>query len=204
MPRRPNGMNVLIVYAHPDPASLNAALKDQAVDVLAGAGHKVEVSDLYATGFNPVAQTGNSAAAVEAEVDKLARADLLIFQFPLWWSSLPAMLKGWVDRVFAAALSQGKLRGNGTFPAKRAMLSFTTGGRADSFGSNERHGDIDEMMRHVHHGMFHYIGMEVLPPFIVYGASRCAAEELTAYLSAYRERLLSLDQTSPILFTRAA
>ncbi len=121
-------MNVLIVYAHEEPRSFNAALKNRAVSVLTDAGHSVEVSDLYAMDFDPVGgkrdftalsnseffkygeEQANAsknctfAAEVVAEQEKLLACDLLIFQFPLWWFGLPAILKGWVDRVFAAGL----------------------------------------------------------------------------------------------------
>ncbi len=111
-------MNVLIVYAHEEPRSFNAALKNHAVSVLTDAGHSVEVSDLYAMDFDPVGgkrdftELSNSeffkygteqanasknstfAAEVVAEQEKLLACDLLIFQFPLWWFGLPAILKG--------------------------------------------------------------------------------------------------------------
>src|SRR5215472_14670086 len=102
-------MNVLIVYAHPEPLSFNAAMKNLAVEVLTAAGHEVRVSDLYAMNFTaaggPVdfldrldpacfryqreqmrATTDNKfVPQLKTEMDKLTWADLLIFQFPLWW-----------------------------------------------------------------------------------------------------------------------
>ena len=124
-------MNVLIVHAHEEPKSFNGAMKDTAVRVLKESGHTVEVSDLYAMKFNPVGgkhdfttladpdffkygveqtkatEARTFAPDVVAEQEKLFRADFLIFQFPLWWFGLPAILKGWVDRVFAAGLTYG-------------------------------------------------------------------------------------------------
>ena len=114
----------------------------------------MEVSDLYAMSFDPVGgkrdfsrladpsyftygveqakatEAGTFADDLAAEQAKLARADLLIFQFPFWWFGLPAILKGWVDRVFAAGLTYGVRRwfDKGVFRGKRAMLSLTTGG----------------------------------------------------------------------------
>ena len=116
-------MRVLIVLAHPEPASFNGAMKDVAVATLTGLGHGVEVSDLYAMGFDPVEgpdryaarrdadrftaqteqrhawETGTLSPDVAAEIDKLERADLVIFQYPMWWYGMPAILKGWLDRV---------------------------------------------------------------------------------------------------------
>jgi NAD(P)H dehydrogenase (quinone) len=147
-------MRILIVYAHPEPLSFTAALKNLAMEVLTEAGHEVQVSDLYAMKFDPAGgptdflaredpsvfryqreQIHATAAdlfapQLKAEMSKLAWADFVIFQFPLWWFSLPAILKGWVDRVFAMGFSYniGQSYEKGVFRGKRAMLSFTTGG----------------------------------------------------------------------------
>src|SRR5579859_4369375 len=106
-------MNVLMVYAHPEPRSLNGAVKEFAVERLRHAGHEVNVSDLYAMGWKATVDaadfldrdadgplvpiegasahayaTGTQAADIAAEQSKLLRADLLILQFPLWWFSM--------------------------------------------------------------------------------------------------------------------
>src|SRR3982751_5796187 len=115
-------MKVLIVYAHPEPKSFNTGLLQHSVDVLKEQGHSVQVSDLYAMQFNPVAsdadftqrrfpeqmqydreqkhasQHAAFAPDIQAELDKLLWCDFLILQFPLWWFSVPAIMKGWIDR----------------------------------------------------------------------------------------------------------
>ena len=223
-------MNILIVYAHPEPQSFNAALKNLANEVLRGAGHQVQISDLYAMNFEPAGgpldfseledpacfryqreQIHATAAGLfvpelKAEMDKLAWADCVIFQFPLWWFSLPAILKGWVDRVFAMGFSYnaGQSYEKGVFRGKRAMLSFTTGGPSATYGPEGKNGRIEELIRHIQYGMLHFIGMDVLPPFIAYSASRVAAEQRQAYLEAYRERLVAIESTAPIDFEHAA
>ncbi|MGL6494894.1 NAD(P)H-dependent oxidoreductase [Aeromonas veronii] len=151
-------MKVLIVYAHPEPKSFNGALFCHAIRALEQAGHTVMTSDLYAMGFDPVSDRRNFTAAsdpdflklqleelaateqgsfapqLEQEMQKLEAADLLIFQFPLWWFGLPAILKGWVDRVFAMGrvYGQGHIYESGKFRGKRALLSLTTGGPAET------------------------------------------------------------------------
>jgi NAD(P)H dehydrogenase (quinone) len=124
-------MNILLVFAHPEPRSLNAALRDVAIASLREDGHEVRVSDLYADGwksevdrtdFPPLAPgerlsvaaasgaafaTGALTHDVRAEQDKLLWADVLILQFPLWWYTMPAILKGWVDRVYAYGFAYG-------------------------------------------------------------------------------------------------
>ncbi|MBY0402996.1 MAG: NAD(P)H-dependent oxidoreductase, partial [Cyanobacteria bacterium] len=161
-------MNILIVYAHPEPKSFNGALKDLAVQVFTEQGHYVEVSDLYAQGFNPVGghhdftqvddpeffkygmeQTKASelktfAPDVVTEQEKLLRADVVIFQFPLWWFGLPAILKGWVDRIFAAGLiyGSGKWYSDGVMKGKKAFVSLTTGGGPAIYSPTGLNGDI--------------------------------------------------------------
>ena len=124
-----------------------------ATAALRAAGHTVVVSDLYAMGFDPVSdrrnfttvadttrlrqqaeeahayQEGGFAPALHTEMDKLAACDLLILLFPIWWLGLPAILKGWVDRVFAVGVAYGGGRcfGSGVMRGKRAMCVLSTG-----------------------------------------------------------------------------
>ena len=101
-------MRALVVFCHPRPDSFNAAVRDVVLSKLAAAGAETRLSDLYASGFQPVL-TGaewqeyldcpKNTACVAAEVDALRWCDTLIFVYPTWWYGLPAMLKGWLDRV---------------------------------------------------------------------------------------------------------
>src|SRR5215471_18601210 len=147
--------NVLLVYAHPEPTSLTRQLVDVTVQTLQEQGHGVMLSDLYGMRWKAVFDehdfptrvdssrlsfvtesghayaTGRQTADVTAEQQKLLASDALILQFPLWWFGMPAILKGWVDRVFAYGLAYGyKGEGNryrygdGGFKGKRAMLSL--------------------------------------------------------------------------------
>jgi NAD(P)H dehydrogenase (quinone) len=101
-------MRALVVYCHPRPDSFNAAVRDVVLSKLHEAGAEVRLSDLYAKGFQPVL-TGvewqeyldcpKNTACVATEVEDLRWCDTLIFVYPTWWYGLPAMLKGWLDRV---------------------------------------------------------------------------------------------------------
>lgn len=101
-------MRALVVYCHPDPGSFTAAVRDVVLGRLAAAGAEVRLADLYARGFQPVL-TGPewrgyldcpaNAEAVARDVADLRWCDTLIFVYPTWWYGLPAMLKGWLDRV---------------------------------------------------------------------------------------------------------
>ncbi len=219
-------MNVLIVYAHEEPKSFNGAMRDTAVRVLRETGHTVEVSDLYVMRFNPVGgkhdfttltdpdyfkygveQTKASeaktfAADVAAEQEKLLRADLLIFQFPLWWFGLPAIMKGWVDRVFAAGLTYGGGRwySNGVFKRKRAMVSLTTGGGPTIYSPTGLNGEMDSLLFPIQHGMFYFLGFDVLPPFVAWSVARSSQEQREEYLRAYAERLRNWRTSETIHF----
>jgi NAD(P)H dehydrogenase (quinone) len=219
-------MNALIVYAHEDPKSFNGALRDLAVRVLREGGHTVEVSDLYGMRFNPVGgkhdfttladpdffkygieqtkatEAGTFAVDVAAEQEKLLQADLLIFQFPLWWFGLPAILKGWVDRVFAAGLTYGGGRwySNGVFRGKRALLSLTTGGAPSIYSPRGLNGDMDSLLFPIQHGMLYFLGFDVLPPYIAWAVARSSQPEREDYLRAYSERLRKWNTADTIPF----
>jgi NAD(P)H dehydrogenase (quinone) len=224
-------MNVLIVHAHPEPKSFVAAMKDVAVEVLGAAGHAVTVSDLYATGFDPVAkaadfaqpanpdylvyaleqrhayETGTLAPDIAAEVEKLKAADLLILSFPVFWFSLPAILKGWIDRVFLSGLAYGGRRfyDRGGFKGKKAMAAAALGGGAHMFGPGAVHGELEDgMLRHILRGTLYYVGMDVLPPFIAHHVPYITAEARHALLEGYRAHLGNLERLQPLPYPSLA
>lgn len=229
-------MNVLIVYAHPEPRSLNGSLRDFALHRLQEAGHRVQVSDLYAMRWNPVVdrqddlafQAGErfdvseaskqaydnntQSADIAAEQDKLRWAGVLILQFPLWWFTMPAILKGWIDRVYACGFAYGvgehsdhrwgNRYGEGTLQGKRAMLIVTTGGWESHYAPRGINGPIDDLLFPIQHGVLHYPGFSVLPPFLVHRTGRTDAARFEALCEALGERLDSLPSTPPIAFRR--
>lgn len=172
-------MRILIVYAHPEPDSLTGALKDVAVEHLRGAGHEVVVSDLYAMGWKAQADAadfgesgtgtfmqasgeaysnGTLTADITAEQDKLRWADAVLLHFPLWWYSMPAILKGWVDRVFTNGFAYGSgstalpRYGAGALSGRRAMLVVSIGGREPAYSERGINGHIDDLLFPIHHG----------------------------------------------------
>jgi NAD(P)H dehydrogenase (quinone) len=153
-------MKALIVYAHPEPKSFNGAMKDLSVETLRGRGDEVEVTDLYAMRFNAVVaaddfhgeradpeflsiaaeqtracERGTLASDIVTEQKKLARAEILILQFPIWWFGMPAILKGWADRVLARGFAYvaGRKYDTGMLRGKTAMIAATTGTSADTY-----------------------------------------------------------------------
>lgn len=219
-------MKVLIVYAHPEPRSFNGAMRDVAVDTLRGGGHEVIVSDLYAMGFNPVVGRGDFTRPANADVfrlaaeqrraqddgtyakdiadehEKLRWCDTLILQFPLFWFSLPAILKGWVDRVMGVGFAYGGSMWyeNGGLRGRRAMLSLTTGGPPSIYGPRGRNGDIELILWPIQNGMLRLVGFDVLPPFVAWCPARLSSEERVVYLKEFKERLLEIPETPPIFF----
>ena len=103
-------MRVLVVYCHPVPDSFCAAVRDTAVGTLTARGWDVRLVDLYAEGFDPVLGTDERRLyhdhapidpALAPHIENLKWAQAVLFVYPTWWYGLPAMLKGWLDRVWA-------------------------------------------------------------------------------------------------------
>lgn len=229
-------MNVLIVYAHPEPRSLNGSLKDFAVNHLQQAGHQVQVSDLYAMQWKAQLDAADTlappvgahfdatldsrfaydnqlqAADIAAEQEKLRWADTVIFQFPLWWFSMPAIMKGWFDRVYANGFAYGvgehndhhwgDRYGEGTLAGKRAMLVVTTGGWESHYAPRGINGPIEDLLFPIQHGMLFYPGFSVLPPLVLYRVQKSAQERFADWCAALAQRLDRLAQDQPIAFRR--
>ena len=223
--------NVLIVYAHPEPTSLTRQLVELSVQTLQEQGHDVVLSDLYAMNWkavfdendfpsraNPnrfsfVTESGHAysnglqTADVEAEQQKLLAADAVILQFPLWWFGMPAILKGWVDRVFAYGLAYGyKGEGNryrygdGGLKGKRGILSVTAGGPVADYLPRGINGPLDQLLFPITHGMLFFAGIEVLPTYAVYGTGSITTAGVIAAKAAWRLRLERLFEEAPIPF----
>lgn len=223
-------MNVLIVHAHPEPQSFTAALRDQAVATLQGQGHQVQVSDLYAMHWNPLASAADftqrdnpdylvyaleqrlgvksqtMAADIQQELDKLLWADLLILNFPLYWFSVPAILKGWIDRVLVSGVCYGGKRfyDQGGLAGKRALVTVTLGGREHMFGEGAIHGPLEDMLRPLLRGTLAYVGLAVLPPFVAWHVPYISQEAREEFLSSYDTRLQQLSDDVPLQFPQLA
>ena len=229
-------MNVLIVHAHPEPRSLNGSLKDLAVETLIGLGHEVRVSDLYAMRWKAVADAGDfldpididrlryaneskhayatktQSSDVEAEQEKLIWADAIIFQFPMWWFSAPAILKGWVERVFAYGFAYGvgmhggerwgDRYGEGSLLGRRALLSVTIGGREPHYSPRGVNGPLEDLLWPIQHGTLYYPGVAVLPPFALYQTDRLTPEDWPEIAERYRARLEGLFTDDVIPYRR--
>ncbi|MCG7311138.1 NAD(P)H-dependent oxidoreductase [Brachybacterium sp. ACRRE] len=199
---------ILWLSAHPEPRSLNGALRRAGIAHLQSAGHEVLCSDLYEMGWDPVLSpwdAGRSDAGptelprfrvsddtrrafvegavppdTRREQEKLRAADALIIQFPLWWYGMPAILKGWFDRVLISGFAFGtdpstsrRLRfEQGPFSGKRALVAVTLGDRPRAIGPRGKSGEITQLLFGLLHGTLAYTGMSVLPPWALPSADR--------------------------------
>jgi len=211
-------MNVFIIYANERDASFNAALKDLSVRVLQENNHNVQVSDLYAMAFKAVADkqdfnqasyadhpyqvaqnmasgSGHLSQDIKTEVEKIFWADLIIFHFPLWWFSMPAIMKGWMDRVIinGPLYSRGRWYSNGVLKGKRAFVTITTGGPKTVYSETGINGYMENLLFPIQHGIFHFLGMNALEPFIVYSSPYISEEERKEKLEDYRKKLSSIE-----------
>lgn len=220
-------MNVLIVHAHPEPRSFNGALTRVATQALCEQGHHVEVSDLYAMRWKAVAdaddftgpredddvlrldreqtfahEAGTTAGDIAAEQEKVARADLVLFQYPMWWFGPPAILKGWFERVLTRGFGYlpGRKYDTGLMHGKTAMVSLTTGTSADTYAPDGIDGDLLDVMWPVHNGTLRYAGFDVLHPFVSHKPGMLDADERRAILDRYAAELRALDSRPRLFF----
>lgn len=213
--------NAFILYAHQDNQSFNFSLKNVAQEYFQKSGWKVEVSDLYQMKFDPVASpqdfsresiserfkySREQVSAVQEnrlrqdilkEQKKLLNADLFIVQFPMWWYGMPAILKGWFDRVLTkgSLYCDGQIYDRGIFKGKRTLITMTTGGTPNPTVRDE---DIEQIVNYWNHGILYFLGFEVLDPFIVFSPSALSKSKRTSKLEDYRKYLENLENTQGV------
>ncbi|CAD5115202.1 DgyrCDS4197 [Dimorphilus gyrociliatus] len=228
-------MRVLVVYAHNEKKSFNHALLDSAIRTLEEEGHNVTVSDLYEQEFDPVIsrkdftpeyeidrrehvnyaleygkawKEGRIDKKIVREQEKLDEADLVIFQFPMFWMSMPAILKGWFDRVFIenyAFGEGGKYYDTARFSGKKALISITTGGGRGWFTDHSPNGDINVILWPIQvgiidNGILRFVGFDVLAAQVHYAVETATEKERQLILSGWTKRLKRLSEEKPIEF----
>ena len=228
-------MDAHIVLAHPEPKSFNGHLSRVTAETLGDAGWHVTLSDLYAMNFDPCegsrhyasrsdadvfhaqteqrfnAENGTLPPEIEAEAARLLACDLLIVHFPLWWFGPPAILKGWMDRVFVYGhMYRSTMRyDTGACTGKKVIACVTTGASAESCAHNGREGDT---RLHLWSALFpfRYLGFEVLEPEIFHGVGGVAFIEgqegglstLEMYSQRWRKSLGDLSARPAIAYNR--
>jgi NAD(P)H dehydrogenase (quinone) len=199
-------VHALWVLAHPSADSLNSHLRDLGTATLRDRGWHVEESDLYRDGWNPIL-VDEGGCDVEAEQAKLCRADLLVVQFPLWWYGMPAILKGWIDRVFESRFAfdvtdptTGRSRkyGDGGLVGRRALAVVTAGDRPGSLEPRGISGSIEDVLWPLLHGTFWYTGMKALRPHLIPQARGVASARLLDIEDDLAHRLQQVIDESPL------
>uniref|UniRef100_UPI00063CB7C5 NAD(P)H dehydrogenase [quinone] 1 n=1 Tax=Odobenus rosmarus divergens TaxID=9708 RepID=UPI00063CB7C5 len=217
----------LIVLAHPEKTSFNYAMKEAAVEALKGKGWDVTVSDLYTMNFNPVIsrkditgplkdpgtfqypvesvlayKEGRLSPDIVAEQKKLEAADLVIFQFPLQWFGVPAILKGWFERVLIGefAYSYAAMYDKGPFRKKKTVLSITTGGSGSMYSLQGIHGDMNIVLWPIQSGTLHFCGFQVLEPQLTYSIGHTPTEARIQILEGWKKRLENIWDETPLYF----
>lgn len=213
------------VFAHPRSTSFNARLFGDGVTELSRT-HCVATSDLYAQGFNPVlpdaeldvtlgTASGPAGGAygsvafpddVLEEQRKLAAAELLVLQFPLWWYGPPAILKGWIDRVLTNGFAYGDMDpelgvprryGDGGLSGRRALVVVTVGEDERSIGERGISGDLDSLLFPLTHGALWYVGIETFDLHVVYDADGLDAAGVDREAERLRTRIAGLGDEQP-------
>ncbi|XP_053126517.1 NAD(P)H dehydrogenase [quinone] 1 [Hemicordylus capensis] len=219
--------SALIVLAHPERSSFNFAMQEAAAEALRKAGWRVALSDLYAqkfdavlsradvTGapkdpdrFNYVAEAGLAwkegrlRSDIVAEQKKLEAADLVIFQFPVQWFGVPAILKGWFERVLTSgfAYSYSAMYEQGPFQKKKALLSFTTGGMGSMYTPEGINGDINILLWPIQSGTLHFCGFQVLEPQIAFSIGHTPPDARSQILEGWKKRLATIWEEKPLRF----
>jgi NAD(P)H dehydrogenase (quinone) len=162
-------MKHLIIYSHPNPKSFNYAIKETFATALKNNNHEVRVRDLYEINFDPVLkgsdfvalQKGSVADDVKVEQDNMHWADVITFVYPIWWTGLPARLKGYIDRVltFGFAYKIDSKGVTGLLPDKKVYIFNTT-------GTPEEHYKNIGMLKSINQtsdaGIFEFCGMKMI------------------------------------------
>jgi len=208
-----------IIYAHPEPNSFVAAMRDTTNSALESAGWKASVTDLTKSGFNAVAGASDFASRarseylvysleqrhawehrtiddeIAAEVEAVCASDLLVLVFPVFWFSVPAQMKGWIDRVFLSGVFYGgrRIYDQGGMRGKHALVVASLGGREHLFGADAVHGELTGMMRHLLQGTLGYVGFSVYKPFFAHHVPYVDESTRTGMLTALSDQLQQIE-----------
>ncbi|AGK99411.1 NAD(P)H-dependent oxidoreductase [Clostridium pasteurianum] len=160
-------MNNLVIFAHPNEESFGKAMVDSVVKASEEKGAQVRVRNLYQIGFDPILksedfaafQSGKIPKDIAAEQEHIKWADVITFVYPVWWTSLPAILKGYVDRVFSYGFAYEYVDGapNGLLRGKKGLIFSTTGTPDAIYSENGMHNSIKQT---TDQGIFNFTGIE--------------------------------------------
>lgn len=187
-------MKHLVIVAHPYSKSFGKGIADTIEKEVLSNGSEVRVRDLYEIGFDPILkgsdllnlQTGNYADDIKTEQEHIKWADIITFVYPVWWAGLPALLKGYVDRVFANgfAFTYGETGPIGLLKGRKAILISTTGFPSEVYDQIGMHKSMEQTSDEA---IFKFCGVEVIK-HVFFGAIPFSTEENRAqYLEEVKE-----------------
>ncbi|CCB66804.1 conserved protein of unknown function [Hyphomicrobium sp. MC1] len=166
-------MKILLVIAHPRTDSLTHAVAMTFSEAATSNGHEIEIADLGAEGFDPVLHEADEpdwsnpdksySPEVQSEMARIERNDATVMVFPVWWWSMPALLKGWIDRVW----NNGWAYGDKTYPHKRAWMLAIAGSGADTYA---KRGYDQAMHTQLDVGILNYCGVAEARLEVLFGA----------------------------------
>ncbi len=161
-------MDFFIIYAHPNPKSFNHAIKENVENKLREKGKSFETRDLYALEFYPVMkpddfiaiQQGTYLPDVKREQELISKAKRLIVIHPIWWYSMPAILKGYIDRVFSYGFAYTQTdKGIEPLLTDKEIIIFNTLGETKEQCENS---GICPCLKKTIGGTFEFCGIKVL------------------------------------------
>jgi len=178
-------MKNLIIYAHPNPASLNHFFKQTVLESLENSAQEIIIRDLNDINFNPVLslddmsgqRMGQVAEDVQKEQDFISWADRIIFIYPIWWTGMPAIMKGYIDRVFSYGFAYRYDQGiqKGLLAGKKAVIINSHG---KSNAEYEESGMDKALALTSDTGIFNYCGFEIQQHFYFDKADRATSEDI--------------------------
>ncbi len=164
-------MHALIVVAHPDPRSFTHSVAAHITEGVSGSGNSFEIADLTAEGFDPRFTAADIAvhlreapptADVAAEQARIDRSDALVLVYPVYWWSMPGLLKGWIDRVFANGWAYDEGPDTRLVKKLRHLPVHLVAIGGGSLRTYARHGYFGAMKTQIDHGIFDYCGARVM------------------------------------------
>lgn len=183
-------MKVYIVYAHPNPHSFNHALLESFTKGLGLAGHIYEVADLYGMNFDPrlteqelPGSGGHRPIEIIKQQDKVSWAEAIVFIYPVWWTGPPAILKGWIDRVFSVGFAYGFDEVTGQpmslLKHQKALILSTAGSNQEQA---EASGMTSALRAVMEDSVFRLAGIEEVGQVLFYRVNTTTDEERRRYL----------------------
>ncbi|WP_437813642.1 NAD(P)H-dependent oxidoreductase [Sorangium sp. So ce1078] len=185
-------MHALIVVSHPEPGSLTHGVAAQVAEGVSLSGHSFEIADLAAEAFDPRFTAADLAvhrrkapppADVAAEQARIDRADALVLVYPVYWWSMPGLLKGWIDRVFSNGWAFDFGLDTGLVKKLRRLRVHLVAMAGSDARTYERHGYLGAMKTQIDHGIFDYCGACVVTSELLFDSE---TQDPASHLAAAR------------------